>query len=140
MSESLGYEMLRMSPEATPLYLVIQFFFLAFEHVIIIIVPQTNWVCVPESIPLTCQSRMGHLVMLRMSPEATLLYLVIQFFFWTFEHVIIMNVTQTNWVCAPQSIPLTCQSRMGHLVMLRMSPEATPLYLVIQIFSLLLGM
>ena len=61
----------------------------------------------------------------RMSPEATPLYLVIQIFFWTFQHVIIMNVTQTNWVCALESIPATCQAWVSHLVM---SPEATPLH------------
>ena len=119
MSESLGYGMPRMSPEATPLYLVIQIFFLDFWAC-------NHHECDPDQLGMCSWVDPSQLSVIsetlgygmpRMSPEATPLYLLIQIFFWTFQHVIIMNVTQTNWECVPESIPATCQSWVSHLVM-----------------------
>ena len=119
ISESLGYGMPRMSPEATPLYLLIQIFFLDLSTC-----DHHEWdpdqlgMCswVDPSYPSVMSESLGY-GMSRMSPEATPLYLVIQYFFWTFEHVTIMNETQTNWVCVLESIPATWQSWVSHLVM-----------------------
>ena len=119
ISESLGYGMPRMSPEATPLYLLIQIFFLDFWAC-------NHHECDPYQLGMFSWVDPSHLSVMseslgygmsRMSPEATPLYLVIQYFFWTFEHVTIMNETQTNWVCVLESIPATWQSWVSHLVM-----------------------
>ena len=123
MSESLGYgchlRPPRMSPEATPLHLVIQIFFLNFWAC-------NHHECDPDQLGICSWVDPSHLSVIseslgygmpRMSPEATPLYLLIQIFFWTFEHVIIMNVTHTNWVCFLESIPATCQSWVNHWVM-----------------------
>ena len=140
ISESLGYGMPRMSPEATPLYLVIQIFFLDFSAC-------NHHECDPDQLGMCSWLDPSHLSVIseslgygmpRMSPEATPLHLVIQIFFldfWACNH----------HECDPDQLGMCSWVDPSHLSgmseslgygMPRMSPEATPLYLVIQIFFL----